>query len=202
MPTGYTSIIEDRADVTFPEFLWRCAHGFLIEMRESSLDTPVPRRIESDIAYHTEQIGKATVQLAVLRTLTPEAIEEQAASEHESRMRERKLEQIHYAPITARYVKIRAKVVAWAPPTPLHNELRRFMLSQIDESMKYLASSPEPEPERITGAAWLAWKIGSAEYDIRYHAKSIEVTRLRAEERNDWVAALMESVPQPKRMTK
>mgnify|MGYP003341377176 CR=1 FL=1 len=28
MPTGYTSIIEDRTDATFEEYVWRCARAF------------------------------------------------------------------------------------------------------------------------------------------------------------------------------
>jgi hypothetical protein len=47
MTTGYTSIIEERDHVTFPEFAMRCARAMMpcISLREEPLDAPIPEKL-------------------------------------------------------------------------------------------------------------------------------------------------------------
>jgi hypothetical protein len=62
MPTGYTCIIEDKPDVTFAEYVWRCARAFgaLLSMREDSLDAPIPDELKSeDTDYYKTAYEKA-----------------------------------------------------------------------------------------------------------------------------------------------
>jgi len=48
MPTGYTLDLYDGKNITFKEFVMKCAGAFgaLISMKDESLDAPIPEHLE------------------------------------------------------------------------------------------------------------------------------------------------------------
>lgn len=196
MPTGYTAPIEDGC--SFPEYLWGCAKAFgaCISMRDEPADTPIPDKFAAS-SYHQVALAKATKELARLQSLTENQIWEELVNERNvvmqsniERVEENKLK-------NERYSIIRSEVEAWSPPTPDHVELKKFMLEQIETSLplyEYQQELPPHNPKE-----WLAGKVEKVRRDIEYHTKGDAEERERNANRNNWIAALRSSVPQPSR---
>jgi hypothetical protein len=202
MPTGYTAIIEDRADCTFEDYVWRCARAFgaFVLMRDEALDAPIPKAFEpSD--YHVKELAKATRRLAGLRAMPIEQADALAKEEYAQAVREHAKDSEQQKLKLARYDAILAKVKAWDPPTPQHQELKKFMEQQIDVSTEFDRQYVRPEPELLTGAQWLEKEIKSAQWSFDYHTKEDAEERERTAGRNGWVKALAASVPIPPSLT-
>jgi hypothetical protein len=96
----------------------------------------------------------------------------------------------------ARYEKVRAEVVAWASPTQAHDELRKFMLEQID-----LCYQTDEEPFRSTPLAtpdeYVANMLAHAARDVVYHSEEHAKELARCADANAWLEALDRSLPRP-----
>jgi hypothetical protein len=92
------------------------------------------------------------------------------------------------------YRKIRDEVNGWSPPTKDHEELKKFMLSQLETGWPTMYSKP---PELLSGKEWRAAQIKSAEWDIEYHTKELEKENERVWDRGGWLIKLVESVGDP-----
>jgi hypothetical protein len=195
MPTGYTCIIEDREDVTFAEYVWRCARAFgaLIEMRDAAIDAAIPAEFVPS-TYHVERLAEARARLRDLGSVTVTAAKEKARAEHREALAAWKVREAKRTATLARYDAIRAQAARWEPPTADHAGLRDFMLQQIDVSTEFMRT-PRSRPKALTGQAWLDAQIASAKWDVDYHEKQLAEERSRVASRNTWVAALRQSVP-------
>ena len=128
MPTGYTAIIEDKPGLTLREFALRCARGIM--QRDDDMNDPPKAPEPSD--YHLKAGKAAESRLRELRGLSTKAARALFDAEV-ARIRADNTK--HQADANAkkeRYTSMRAKVVAWQPPTAQHEGLQRFMLEQID----------------------------------------------------------------------
>lgn len=198
MATGYTAIIEEMGDVTFEEFVWRCARamGALVMMRDESLGAPIPERFEPSDHY-ARSIKRARARLASVQAMTPEECEREAEKEHEVRS----VERVGYCERNRhedeRYHEMIAKVSDWKPPTKDHEGLKAFMLEQLHMSLHGDGWAPPP-PRKLSGPEWRERALRSAREDIesseRHHREEVE----RTESRNQWLAQLRQSVPPPK----
>ncbi len=199
MPTGYTAKLMESGQ-TFQEFVMECARAFgaCIEMRDEPHGTPIPQRFEPS-NYSAECLSKAKAELARLHAMT-EA--ERIAFGESNRNQTLAHNQEWLARETAqnnRLEEMGERVGKWIPPTADHEELKKFMLQQIDISKnktsyieKTMAetrakSSRDFHAEAIAAAVW------SVEYHTKESAKEVE----RANSRTEWVQQLRASI-QPK----
>jgi hypothetical protein len=190
MPTGYTSKIHDGEAVSFPQFAMTCARAFgaLIEMRDEDLTAPIPQEFTPS-PYYTEARVRAAERLAEVKAWTPEQARaeaaEQVAAIEKSNARARDLRE--------KYAAMAAEAEAWLPPTPDHEELKRFMLQQLHESARFDCHEMEA-PAPPDGAAYQAQQITSAREAVararQHQAEEIE----RARDRTEWVRALRASL--------
>ena len=195
MPTGYTAAIAD--GISFEKFVWRCARnmGALIMMRDEPYDAPVREFEPSD--YNAKELAAARARLESLKGMTIEDAEVQAdlslsaALESSTSYSEGKTE------LEAKYWAMLSKVRQWEPPSEDHRGLRDFMISQIEDSIRYDCGDTFEPPKKLTGEEWLAQEIASAIRDIKYHSKANQEELDRTEARNRWVRQLRESVPPP-----
>lgn len=194
MPTAYTSIIEEKPDVTFAEFVWRCAHAFAAPDRDDSIDR---FRIHAEpLPYHADELAKARVRLAELQAMTPETAEAKAREWHEHTVADfAELRERDHARC-ALYQRMMGQVEAWEPPTPTHEGIKQFMLDQLAYDATPCTFYDNP-PAPMTGAEWLASNILTAEGDVDYHEKEVEKQRQRYAERAAWVEALIASIGTP-----
>ena len=193
MPTGYTCIIEEKEGVTFRDYALRCARAFCGHQREESLDAmPEPRKLDP---YHLKEMKKAEAELKELLCLSEEGLMALWQSEKESReerdaqvLRKRNRERSAYA-------KIRADVVMWVPPTPAHENLKKFMLEQIDlcyePNEQPYRSPPMPEPRK-----YLADLVEVQTENIAYHAKRYTQEIEYVASSKAWIETLLASLPE------
>ena len=141
MPSGYTAIIGDKKDVTFKEFTIQCSRAFgaCIMQRDDPLDVP-PKKQSVD-AYYEDELKDATRKLNIFLK-TPEK-EMLVKLKKEIQDKNKKIE-INNAKqlkekdeLKARYNSMLTQVEAWQPPTTDHEGLKQFMISQINDSIKW-----------------------------------------------------------------
>lgn len=199
MPTGYTACIEDGC--TFKEYALRCAKAFgaCVTMRDDPGDKPIPEKFEPS-SWNAKELAKAQARLKELDGMTLKQAAKMAENAYEEaeghRLASLKRERLKLA----RYQDMRKKVLAYVPPSPDHEEYRKFMLDQIDLCIKPnswggpMVDYYEKPTERLSAEAWLAAQKTKARRDIAYHTEEHRKETERVEGRNRWIKQLRESL--------
>lgn len=195
MPTGYTSDIYDGKDTSFAGYVWRCARAFgaLVTMRDEGLDAEIPSELKpSD--YHQKRLAEELDELGRLESMTDAELEDLEKAERkkheEGRARAREEAKLR----EARYAAVLAEAKHWSPPTPDHKKLKEFMVSQIEESMRFDCLSYNVQYKPRTRAE----RISKARSNVEYHKRELQEETERVASRNAWLKALRESVPYPR----
>ena len=196
MATGYTADVKDGKISDFRVFAMRCARAFgaLVEMRDDSLDAPIPEAFEPS-TYHTNALATARAALARLQRMTVIQANRAAEKAHAEAMREWERAQRTREIERTRYAAMLAKVRAWQPPSSDHVPLKKFMVEQLEESIRFdCGDVSEWKPKPLNGAAWLAKEIERAQSDVAYHEEHLAEDIKRAAERTRWVQQLRDSL--------
>ena len=190
MPTGYTADLPK----TFPEFAMRCARAFgaTIEMRYESMDTPIPEEFKpSD--YHVKNLREAREGFARVSKWTFDEAEQQAETSYRKALKSWEANVKRNDALANQYRAMIAEVRSWIPPTRDHVEMKKFMLQQLEESLKFDCGGYE-KPKRVSGPAYKAEQMAHFTLDIEYHTEEGKKERERAAERTQWVRDLRESL--------
>ena len=196
MPSGYTAPLYEGKDLTFREFVMRCARGMgaLASMRDHSLDAEIPEKLVPD-CYHEKQIGEWKAALGAAEAMTDAEADRAATEEHEAEVRLRKESAKRRRALRDCYERMLAQVEAWTPPTPDHVNLKQFMMAQLRESLRYDCCEFDwPAPERVTGAAFRQRQIDNARSEIARHEEELAKERWRCDQANAWLSALRASL--------
>ena len=189
MPTGYTADVQDGKITDFPTFAIRCARamGATIMMRDDPLDAPIPEFEPSD--HHIKRLAESRAELARVEAMSSADVV--AACEEANRAARESYDKsvIRTTEVRNRYNAMLAQVVQWVPPTPEHEGLKKFMVEQLRESIRFDCSEREP-PVPQSPADWRADRIASLRRDIEYHEKHDAEERERTAARNEWVRQL------------
>lgn len=205
MPTGYTAPLYEGTPITPAQFILRCARamGAAIMQRDDHPDVEIQLR-EVDTKYHDDRLKDLRRQLEAANARTDaewaamreaEIVEaRRTAEEVEAKQRE----------IYRRYVAMQKAIRSWKPPTEEHYNLRKFMLDQIDESIKFDTPALAPGrdtgwspdvPEEIPVAEYRAKVIRRLSKSIANTAEHIEKEHALVRSQNAWVTALRDSLP-------
>mgnify|MGYP003442462256 CR=1 FL=1 len=195
MPTGYTADLHAGEPQTFPQFALACARNFgaLILMRDDPPDAEIPDRFEPS-TYYAEALEEAKARYDQLQAMTVEQADQAAAEAHAEAFKSWADSKAKAEAVVARYQAMRAEVEAWEPPTAEHQGLKEFMLSQLDESIRFDGSTWD-QPTAKTGAEWLQAEKDRAYKNIGRYAEEQAKEIARAEQRTAWVRALRASLP-------
>lgn len=195
MATGYTDMIGKGA--TFEEFAISCARAFgaCISMRDEPLDSPIPERFEpSD--YHERKTREAKSTLKRLQGMSLVDAEKIAKREYAEQV-ERRIEMIEEKRVLEeKYKAILERVREWQPPTPDHEGLKEFMMSQVTQSIDWDCCIYGDEPVELTGEEWLVKETLKAQRDLEYHKKEHKEEVDRVNGRNQWISDLRDSLAQ------
>jgi len=166
--------------------------GACIDMRDEPMDAPIPERFEpSD--YSSKKIAEIEMELARLKAMSTEEASQAAKADYAAEI-QRNSEAIQKAvDLRNKYQAMLAQVVGWEPPTSDHAGLKKFMLEQLQESMRFDCAEDyyrDHAPTLLSGERWKAAHIDKCKRDIAYHknAHADEITRVDA--RNLWIAQL------------
>lgn len=200
MPTGYTAIIEQKKDVTFEEFVWRCARAFgaCTEMRDDPLDAAIPEHFEpSD--YYQRAVAEALQRVTQLeRMTTAERTAEGERLKHETiRVHSEWLDRERAT--NDRYRAMEEKAMAWEPPSAEHAGLKTFMLEQLRLSASntgFIESALADSKTKAPGEKF-ADALSEARRRLQSAQQSLKEELERTGSRNQWLAQLRHSVPYP-----
>lgn len=196
MPTGYTADIKDGID--FKTYAMNCARAFgaCITLREESGGGDrIPASFEAS-DYHLKAAEKARSDLAALDAMTPAELERASASDWDNNEKMRLMRLEEKRKQREAYEAMLAKAVAWKAPTPDHENLRKFMREQIEQSINFDCDGDydTKQAERLTAEAWAAGLRNKLARDVDYHEKNYADEVSRAAKRTEWVRALLASL--------
>lgn len=197
MPSGYTQIVAENDNVSFKDFALRCARNFgaLVTMRDVRLDAPIPERFEpSDFYKNIYEEAKAKYDDFLANPPSEEEIDkkyaEYVAKEKKNEEDERKSRAIQ----RKRYEAMLAKVRKWEPPTSEHENLKEFMIRQLEESIDW--DCREYNVRVLSREGWikvcLSVDVFKRRMDSYFEDWQAEVAK--TEERNRWLKDLRESL--------
>lgn len=197
MATGYTHDVAEGKVTEFDEFALRCARGMgaLILMRDSAKDAPIPKFEPSE--YTEKRLAEAQANLATVEAWSLDEAEAAQAGERAEKIKARDRYESERNAHADRYRAMIAKVEAWTPPTPDHQGLKDFMLSQLAESLEFdcspLGDYFDPAPE-LDAEQYRLRQIVKAAKALASAATAWDEEVQRTEDRNRWVRQLRESL--------
>lgn len=201
MATGYTACLAEN-NVSFEEFVWQCARAFgpFIHMRDDGLSSEI-RMPDPRDEYYTERLQEAREELEKYTKMTLQEahiLNNKSYNDNRKRIQdalkgERELK--------IKYSNMLDKVKAWTPPSSDHENLKKFMIEQIETSIKHDCDESyylkELELPQISDKKWLETQRQDARDDIDYASKHIEESNLHYKEKIAWITALQSSVSMP-----
>lgn len=203
MPTGYTSFIENGTITNYKDFLKLCTRNFgiAIEMRDEPLSVPTPISFEPN-NYYKEQYDKALANLEQAKNLTFEEVREEMIKENKEIVKNYKNYIKKENEKDKKYEKIRLDIENWIPPTLEHKSLKTFALQQINISLSnkgfisYLLEIINKELDVSDTAVeeYRQKRINLCAEDADRRFKDLQAEFKRTEEKNAWMAALLESL--------
>jgi hypothetical protein len=194
MPTGYAAAIAD--GITFPEYALRCARAFgaLIEMRDDPMDAQIPdefkvsdhydKEIQADRKRLKEIVDASDETLDIIS----EAAYRSAKDSYEKMVSDRLV-------LKEKYEKMLAEARAYVPPTKDHVEFGKFMVQQIEESIKFDCSIIYLDaPKKQSAKEWRQAEVEKISQHLAYYVKEKNAAIKRAKDRSEWVRQLKASL--------
>lgn len=208
MPSGYTAKLLEEGQ-TFEEFVWTCVRGMgaFIMMRDCALDTPIIKKFEYE-TYYRDALAKAKTDFHVLKNMTKHEQylygikRKRELAENLARDLRREKEM---SIGIARYKDMLKKVQEWTPPTSEHNNFKKFMIAQLEESMKFDDHSDYyaelyKRVDNTTHDQHYQEALDRCCSDLEFYTKRYHEDIANVDERNAWIAALYDAVPIPSTM--
>ena len=172
----------------------------MIMMRDEPMDAPIPDKFEPS-QYNNEALAEARKELAEIKPLGVAECDRRAGDDYKEELATRQKRKVEKSLHEQRYKMMLARVRNWTPPTDDHQEMAKFMVEQLEESIKHDCwtdakwETYNPEPVRLTGREWKSQKIAQLQERIVRDTKHQEEEDERTASRNEWLAALRESLP-------
>lgn len=183
MPTGYTSKIKD--GISFEEYARDCAKAFI--------------RDETYCNYYQEELEKFKLELKDVLKLTPEELEEKAQHKYDCAVEYNKKSIIDQDILMSEYKDMLEKVRNYESPSTKHDEFKNFMMSQIEESMKFdcMGDFYKKELSKCKKLSWeeyLEKTINELTSRIESLKIGVREERERNEDKKDWILKLNKSL--------
>jgi hypothetical protein len=198
MPTGYTSEIGTKDNLTFKEFTLKCARAFgaCIHQRDDASDIlPQKQKVDN---YHISQLNAAIKKLKTFKKTSKKVLRQKMEKDFLKRNKELQviIEKAHA--LQTKYELMLEKVNNWLPPTSDHDGLQKFMIEQIKESIKWDCSTPYQEEglarEQEPFEEYYIDELKSLEKEIKYHEEKYNDDVERTNKANQWIEELYNSL--------
>ena len=198
MPTGYTADI--KKGITFKEYALGCARAFgaCISLRDEPFDTPIPDKFEKS-TYHQDALKEAKMNLERFQSYSEDALLALFKAEKAKDVSQSKKYLEEKIALKNKYLAMLKKVDKFVPPTKDHVAYKKFMQSQIKDSitfdcdLSYCRKSIR-EAKNMTLSKWSAARLASLVHDVEYHTRNQKEEDDRIASRNDWVGQLKTAI--------
>lgn len=201
MPTGYTADIKN--GISFRKFALNCARNFgaAIALRDESSDVEItPENVKFGGNYYQKALTKAKLAKTKFDKLSQKQKRQLFKKETEENISYCRQSDASMKAQKKSYLSMLEKVQKWNPPTKDHQNMKNFMVSQIEESISFDCNT-EYNNERIVSAVtqtysdWLKSKKEKLIWDINYYEEQLAKENQRNDERSNWVKNLIDSLP-------
>lgn len=196
MPSGYTEGVSSGKITDFREYALMCARAFgaCVMLRDEPLSSEIPEF--TDDAHYRDSLESARSKLATFLAATEEELRAQHQSEQEENEKAAQESRNRERQIRERYEAMLVQARAYRPPTSEHEEYAKFLVSQLEESLKwdcggesyYQSFSPVPFEQ------WKDAKLVELDNRVTYYEKNWREEQERVAARNRWVRQLKESL--------
>lgn len=201
MPTGYTSQIEQ--GISFRQFALSCARNFgaAIALRdEDSSVLPNEENVKFKSSYSEKSLEQALAEKDEFLNLSASQIKQKFLDWKEQSIARNHVILAQKRVLRQKYESMLAEVKNWTPPTGEHENMKSFMVSQIEESIRYDCGEDyyleAIETAKNTHQAEFYWeKIREFEWSIQYHSKQLNEDSNRDTQRSNWIKELINSLP-------
>ena len=202
MPTRYTSYIKDGKITSGKEFLKLCtrAFGIAIDLKYESLDVPTPNHFEPH-PYYEKAYKDSLVSREKAYSMTFEEVKEDIISKyHDNKGRAAKILE-EYKDEDKKYLRVREEVEKWIPPTPEHENLKKFCLEQIDKSLNTVLYewcekdiNKELDTSDDTIKKYIDILRDNADKQVKRRYEKYQEELKRVEEKNLWMKQFLDSL--------
>ena len=197
MPNSYTAPIHEGKDISFRDFILRCARGFgfAIEQRDEAADVPLRTHYEANTSFDDRELEKAANLLNRLAIVSDAELAEEAQAAYERQLAAHVEAKEAAEAERKRYDAMIVQVEAWEVPTEL-DEMKASILKWLRDSKAFDTDRIYPKrPERPpTGAEYRRQLLDEALRDVEYHSRSRAETIHRNADRNRYLRLLLESL--------
>jgi hypothetical protein len=195
MPTGYNEKVLD-GTMGFRDYALRCAHAFVWETRDMSIDSDLPEPSHYD--HDEKRLADIRKELAEKRAWTKEqweADELRTRNEVNRHLTEAAAERLK---TRANVERVLAQVYAYTPPTEEHEALKKFMIEQLEMAFQYEARGFDARWDTPISKrdieTYRQERIEQLESMEKRYAIDAEAAKERYEANKRWREALMESL--------
>ena len=197
MPTGYTVKVASGEVDTLKDYALICARAFgaLAFMRDDDMDTPVPRYIDPNLRRHHDIIEHLRLTLRRLKDMSDEEADREAKRQHEDSVAKAQAIGAKRELELLRYRAMLIEVEKWEPPETLE-ELKEFMVSQLQTSIGSVSCPPPETPQPLSGSEWRYNEIMQCMADLKRKKEYLERMKVGTDATNKWLAALWGSLPE------
>jgi len=193
MPTGYTSKLYDGKDQSVRDFILTCARAFGATIMQRDDDPNDPPKLREASTHEAEMAAKYSTELAEVQAWTNGEADEAAAANYAKEFAAWQESQVKSQALRARYLGMLTKIERWTAPTPEHVGLKKFMVEQLRESIKFDCDD-RPAPIGMTGHEYRAERITFLTRMAASYEKYAREETERVDSANSWIAALYESL--------
>ncbi len=189
--TGYTYKIVEGMD--FKEWVLYTAQAFSMSSRDGMRDSIEIMKLDP---YYEENVADTKSRLDKLRAMSPEQQIEYAQAQIDESINSTKEEIAITTKERELLQAMRDKVEAWSPPSTDHEGLKRYMLQQIDESMRYDSCEDLKAELRSRKSAKVHFEmlLSMAECTYKNAIKRLYEQMEAVAKHNEWVKLLVESL--------
>jgi hypothetical protein len=195
MPTGYTCDVQDGKVTTLEDYAKTCARAFLWQSRDSN-ERDLLKLVsdETTVKYYEKSLAEARNDLAVHEALDEAGWRKMYDAENAATLKwtmdynERKdLERL-------RYTTMLEKVRAWTPPSSEHYDLKKFMIEQLESSIKFDCRDTDWNIELVPFASWKKTRYETIKTKVIKQEEDYNRQMSRQDGFLTWVNDLLESV--------
>jgi hypothetical protein len=194
MPTGNTEIIENGG--SFKEYLLKCATGFFYDCADLNQIPTIEN--STTIKHHREGLEAAQRNLDRAKVRTEYEWQQCFDVDNANNLAMLKEGQKSRQELRVKYTNMRKQCEAWIPPTPNHNELKQYMLDQIDLCAGHIPKDDYDELiaqyKTKTVQTYKSDTMANYQWRIDYHTKKLVNETASAEMNQKWIAALRDCI--------
>lgn len=196
MPTGYTADVATGKMIDFREYALQCARAFgaCIILRDEPLSAQIPTFEPSQ--FNLKEARRLEKELSEFLAMSEEKRREVWKSDYVHRLKERSRWLAEIESQRQRYECMLAKAKAFKSPSPDHDKYAKFLVSQLEDSIKFDCdvSFYEKSVELPPFEDWESDYIKGMEKDIRRHKVAYREEVERTNSRNQWVEVLKKAL--------